>query len=345
MRFTRPRPIHGTVAAATAAALLLTACGESAGDDSAGAADTTDQAAGSETSDDDASEAADTEGAGEANRDDWPETISYGVLPAEDAQVLAQRYAPFEDYLNECFDHPVELFTGTSYTAMIEAMRTGNIHIAKYGPFSFIIAEERAGAEPFVQGVQDIENAFYQSFIITRASLGFEDISDLEGASFAFVDAASASGHLFPRAFMVDELGITNDEVESFLGEVVFAGDHDSTALSVLNGDVDAGAVSDGAWFRLEDEFADHPNIDDMVILAPTADIPRSPETIQRDLPQSLKDVAAECFEAAIDIPELQDFLVEHRYDDGFVPVENETYDVVRLTASALELSPDDLLE
>jgi alpha-2-macroglobulin len=32
-----------------------------------------------------------------------------------------------------------------------------------------------------------------------------------------FVDAASTSGHLFPRAMMVDELGISNDEVESWL--------------------------------------------------------------------------------------------------------------------------------
>ena len=322
------------------AALALAACGEDLDDATSDDAD----AAADEADDD----AADDDAAGDATGDDregWPDTITYGVLPAEDADTLAARYEPFEEYMAACLDHDVELFTGTSYTAMLEAMRTGSIDIAKFGPFAYILGNERSDAQAFVQGVNDASVPTYKSYIVTLESSGFESVADLEGESFAFVDPGSASGHLFPRAFMVDELGITNDEIEDVLGEIVFAGDHDAVGISVLNGDVAAGALSDTTWLSLQDAFADHENMDEFVILTETADIPRSPEALRGDLPQSFKDEAERCFLEASDQPELTEFLESHRYHDGFVSVDDAAYDVVRDTASALGMSPDDLLE
>jgi phosphonate transport system substrate-binding protein len=276
---------------------LLAGCGEGL-DDAGEANGAVDGAAG---------QAGDAGGDGNG---EWPETVTYGVLPTSDEVNLASLYTPFEDYMQACLDHPFELFTGTNYTAMIEAMRTGNIHMSKFGPFAYILAAERAGADALVQPLDDADEPFYTAQIVTLESYGFESLDDLEGEPFAFVDAASTSGHLFPRAMMVDELGISNDDVESWLGEVVFSGGHDASILSVLNGDVAASAISSNAWvLQVEGgQFDDHANIDDLVILAETDDIPRTVEAVQGDLPQDLQDALEACFVAAIDEPDLEVF-------------------------------------
>ena len=40
----------------------------------------------------------------------------------------------------------VELFIGTDYTATVEAMRAGNLDVAMFGPFSYVLANDLAGA-------------------------------------------------------------------------------------------------------------------------------------------------------------------------------------------------------
>lgn len=265
-----------------AALVLLAACGEGLDDNGQDEAPSDEQPA--EDSDD-----GDDADADDGN-DEWPDTITYGLLPTSDEAALATTYEPFETYMAACLDHPFELFAGTNYTAMIEAMRGGNIHVGKFGAFSYILAAERANAEALVQPLADADDAFYTSMFVALESSGFSSLADLEGEPLAFVDAASTSGHLFPRAMMIDELGITNDEVEDWLGNVVFSGGHDASILSVLNEDVAAAPISSNAWvLQVESgeasEYAEHENFDDLVIFAETEDIPRTVEAAQGDLP------------------------------------------------------------
>lgn len=295
------------------------------------------------------------DGGASGDRSGWPETIQYGLLPTDDMDDLVALYTPFEEYMATCLDHPFKLFTGTNYTAMVEAMRTGNLHISRFGAFSYILAHDRAGAEAIAVPVADPDDATYRSLIITLKSHGFSSLADLEGTTFSFVDPASTSGHLFPRALIVNEMGITNEEVESWFGEVVFAGNHEASLLSVLNEDTDAGALvstSDlitnegGTWQILDDgDAGDHPNADDFTVLTESGDIPRTVEAIQQDLPDSLKDAVMSCLEGVVDDPSLADFREEGGFDAGYIPASDSDYDVVRETANALGMGPEDLLD
>lgn len=308
------------LACALTALLLLPACGESLGEASGGAA---------------------------SEDGEWPDTILYGVLPTDDQDRLLAIYTPLEEYMSDCLEHPFELFTGTDYTAMIEAMRTGNLHVSKFGPFSYTLAHERADAEALVTPVDESGEPTYRSVFIAMAGDGVEELADLEGEPFAFVEPTSTSGHLFPRALLLDELGLDNAEVEDFLGELVFSGGHDASVISVLNGDVTAAAISSNTWVHVErGEFDDHANIDDLTVVTETGDIPGTVEAVRGDLPADLKDGLRDCFAAAIDEPELADFFFEDtNIAGGYVTAEDSAYDVVRDTADALEMSPEELLE
>lgn len=312
----------------------ISACGESL-DDSAG------------------NDSPDTEETGA--KAGWPDTIQYGLLPTDDMDDLVAIYTPFEEYMAGCLDHPFKLFTGTDYTAMVEAMRTGSIHVSRFGPFSYILAHERAGAEAMVIAVEDADEPTYKSLVITRKSLGFDSLADLKGTSFAFVDPASTSGHLFPRTLIIQETGISNDQVEGWFGDVVYAGNHEASLLSVLNGDTDAGALAsnasavtfEGGEWKIEpdSEFGDHRNADDFTVLAESDDIPRTVEAVQQDLPDSFKQAVLSCFEQIADEPTLAQFREEGGIAAGYSPAADGDYDIVRDTADALGMSPEDLLD
>jgi phosphonate transport system substrate-binding protein len=61
----------------------------------------------------------------------------------------------------------VELFVASDYSGAIEAMRAGKLDIALFGPFSYVLAAEKANAEVFA--VEKVSGATtYKSIIVTR---------------------------------------------------------------------------------------------------------------------------------------------------------------------------------
>jgi phosphonate transport system substrate-binding protein len=64
-------------------------------------------------------------------------------------------------------------------------------------------------------------------------------LKDLEGASFAFTDPLSNSGHLAPTY----QLSLLNTTPASFFGKYVFTYSHDSSIGAVANKFVEAAAV------------------------------------------------------------------------------------------------------
>lgn len=204
-------------------------------------------------------------------KEGWPEKFVYGILPSEDQSVMSRRYEPFQAYLEKELGMPVEFFFGTDYTAIIEALRNNHIHASHFGPFSYTLAAERANAEAFSMGVKSVEDATYTSVIVTLEGSGIETLQDLEGKNMAWVDAASTSGHLFPKALLINELGKTLDEVDAMFANATFAGGHDAALLSVLNGDTDAAGVGDFIIDTIQESHKDHPNIEKIKIIAVTS--------------------------------------------------------------------------
>jgi phosphonate transport system substrate-binding protein len=65
----------------------------------------------------------------------YPELV-YAVVPAENASGVIDRFTPFAAYLSKQLGTKVTLRVANDYAAVIEGQRSGNIHIANYGPAS-----------------------------------------------------------------------------------------------------------------------------------------------------------------------------------------------------------------
>lgn len=265
----------------------------------------------------------------DVDRSDWPTVFTFGRFAGDDAAESLQNAEPLRAYLEEELGMPVLVNVGTTYSAVIAAMAAGQVDAMEVGPFSFVIAEREANAEPIAVGanesalagidieeidINDVRPFYYSVFVTTKGS-GIESLADLEGVDFSFVDPASTSGRNAPVVRLINEVdGLeTPSDVDEWLNPI-FAGSHPSAMLALINGDVQAGVTyegnlinqraeglaevcgfegdSTGVTLTVEDiaeTYADCPD-GSLVVIAQSDPIPNTPFAIRADLPESFKD-------------------------------------------------------
>ncbi len=257
--------------------------------------------------------------------------LTFGLIPADDAAEMIRQYQPVAEYLEGKLDIEIEIEVTVDYTAAIEAMRYKHIDMAWFGPFSYILAVDEAGAEALVNGVRrDTGKSTYRTVFVTRADSGIETLDDLKGHSFAFVDPASTSGNLIPRKVLMEN-GI---DPEKDFSTVYYAGTHNGVELAVKNGTVDAGADSDTSFYRMMNEGQIDPGVN--VIIYESEPIPGSPIVVRGDLPQDLKDRIQQ---ALVGMDEQTIHRVQGWGDiEKYVAVTDSDYDIIRETRDLLNL-------
>src|SRR5690606_3655883 len=151
------------------------------------------------------------------------DTVTFGFNPAENADVVETNGKAFAEFYKKQTGYNVKTFIATDYTALIEALRSGRIDFAFLPPFSYVKAEEVAGAKVLMKSVRRGQSVFY-SGIIVRSDKGFDKIEDLKGKNIAWVDPSSSSGYIVPKAALITKKKIDPD---SFFNKEVYAGSHD----------------------------------------------------------------------------------------------------------------------
>jgi phosphonate transport system substrate-binding protein len=208
-----------------------------------------------------------------------------GLIPADNNEEMIKTFEPMRAYLEKKLGQPVKMFTATDYAGVIEAMKKKRVDIAWFGPLSYYLAEQEAGAEAFAVGIREGSNSpTYKSIIVTPCDSGIKSILDLKGKSVAFVDPASTSGGLMPT-FMVKQA--TGKMPQEFFGKFTYAGSHDAAELAVKNKTVDAAADNDITYPKMLEKglITKESNC----IIAESTPLPGSPLVYRGDLPKELK--------------------------------------------------------
>lgn len=257
--------------------------------------------------------------------------LRWGLIPADDATEMLRQYQPVVDYLEKELGLEIEIDVTTNYTAAILAMKYGHIDMAWFGPFSYILAAEEAGAEAIVNGVRrDTGNSTYRTIFITKAGSGIETLDDLRGHTFAFVDPASTSGYLIPMKILLENDINPEDDFPTWY----YAGTHNAVQLAVKQGTVDAGADSDTSYDRMVNAGEIDPEVN--VIIHRSEPIPGSPIAVRGDLPQDLKDRIQQ---ALINMDEQVIYNVQGWGGiEKYVEVTDSDYNIIRETRDLLDL-------
>uniref|UniRef100_UPI000D3B2B7F phosphonate ABC transporter substrate-binding protein n=1 Tax=unclassified Variovorax TaxID=663243 RepID=UPI000D3B2B7F len=254
--------------------------------------------------------------------------LTIGLIPAEDSQAMIESSRQVLDSLQQQIGMPVKPFVATDYNGVIEALRSKKLDVAYLGPFSYVLANQVANVEAFAVAVtKKTGQSAYKSVIIARKDSGLARSADLKGRTFAFVDPTSASGHLFPKAGLLQ----AGYDPDTFFGRVIFSGSHDASILAVANKKVDAAAVADRI---LASAIAKgQVKADELEVVWSSSPIPESPMVWRKDLDPALKAKIAKALANVKDLPWGDQGVL-----NGFQPTSDAAYDVVRDTAKALKL-------
>ncbi|WP_163367900.1 PhnD/SsuA/transferrin family substrate-binding protein, partial [Enterobacter hormaechei] len=83
------------------------------------------------------------------------------------ASGVTERYAPFVEYLARELGTKVTLRIANDYAAVIEGQRAGQIHLAYYGPASYVRAHSvtNGAVQPFVTSINSDGSIGYYSVL------------------------------------------------------------------------------------------------------------------------------------------------------------------------------------
>lgn len=265
----------------------------------------------------------------------WPETLTFAQIPSESATGIAESNAGILKTLEQELGIKVELQEATSYAAVIEALRAGQVQIAGMGPFSYTVAADGGAGVIPLGALADgpDESPGYQSYGLANPDSGITDIAGFAGKKVCFVDPTSTSGYLFPSAGLLEaaidlETGITP----------VMAGGHDASALSVADGTCDAGFAYDT---MVDEQLIESGQLaeGDVDVVWKSEVIPGSPYVASTQLPEDLQKELIRIFQEVLNKPAMVEAGICSTEDDcplpegadyGFIAVDDSLYDGIR---------------
>jgi phosphonate transport system substrate-binding protein len=254
--------------------------------------------------------------------------LRVGLIPSEDAQAMMRASQQVMEQLELKTGLKVKPFVANDYNGVIEAMRSGKIDVAYFGPFSYVLAAQMANAEAFAIPVSKKSGqSSYQSIIISKKDSGPTSVAQLQGKTFAFVDPSSASGHLFPKA------GLKGDGIDAdkYFSRVIFSGSHDASIMAVAHGKVDAAAVASPIFQTAVAKG--HVKAEDFQVIWTSQPIPESPMAWRKGLDADTKQKVAAALAEIKGLP-----WGDRGVLNGFAATNDAAYNVVRDTAKALNL-------
>lgn len=265
-----------------------------------------------------------------------PERLIVGFAPWENPGEIHKVADQVTRLLSKELKMKVESRVATDYSGVVEAMRSGRVHMAFFPPAAYVLAEQKANARVILKSQFKGKSAYYAA-IITRKDSGIASLKDLKGKTFAFVDPSSTSGSIYPRVILMNA-GI---KPERDFRQVINAGGHDSVVLAVFNKRVDAGAcyandpeAKQAAWTSKTDgspgvlpKAADQ---DQIKILAMSQPIPADNIAVRNDLDPELTKRIKAFFLRLSSTPEGRNRIRQLYRVDGFTEAQPADYAPVR---------------
>lgn len=170
------------------------------------------------------------------------------TIPEEAATEQMRKFGPLTKYLERSLGMKVSFVPVNDYPAAVEALVNKQVDLVWFGGFTFVQAKIRSG-DNVVPIAQREEDTKFRSVFITQKNSGITKLTDLKGKQVSFGSQSSTSGHLMPRAFLL-EAGVDPDRD---FKRVAYSGAHDATIASVVSGRVDAAALDITVWKKFVD--------------------------------------------------------------------------------------------
>jgi phosphonate transport system substrate-binding protein len=266
--------------------------------------------------------------------------------PSVDAKRITTNAKVLVDFLEKETGYYFATAVPASFVAVVEAFGTSRADIASINTFSYLMANEKYGAEAKLRIVRDGGETSYKGQFITRFDSGIDDLHGLNGRSIAYVDPSSTSGFILPKA-QLDKMGVKP-------AETVFAMRHDNVVTMVYQKQVDAGATYYAppnpetgaildARMRVLKQF---PDVGEKVkIIGFTEEIPNDPWVFRKDLDEEMTEKIVNALIKFVNTKEGQEALYEIYDIVSLIPAKDSDYDRLRQMLKEQNISFEKLIK
>ncbi len=264
--------------------------------------------------------------------------IRMAFVPSANSTKVLASGEPLGKLLGQVTGYSFKVSVPTSYAAVIEAMGSNNVEVAWLAPFSYALANQKYGAQVILSTVRKGSLTYPSVFITADPSV--KSVADLKGKKFAYVDPASASGYLYPYAYLKG-LGF---DPKTFFSETVFAGGHDKVVTAVYNGQVAGGACfggpldpQTGAPTDARSLIAKTKGFEDVYqkvhIIGETQQIPNDTVSVRKGLDPAMVKQIQNGLLSLTNRPDGRSILYDLYAIDDLAPVNDAFYDPLRQVA------------
>ncbi len=253
-----------------------------------------------------------------------PEVIRFSITPYLDADLLSSNFEPVLEYLNKRTGYTFEIVPVEGYASVVGDLEEGRVDVASLSPLTYVQARDRMPCLQLLLTQVSFGSVSYSGYLVSRADSTVSSINDLRGKRLAFTTVGSASGYLYPKAFMLER----GERVEEYFGAVEFAGDHLTALKLLLDGKVDAAATFSSF---MRPARASDLEVGNLRVLAVTGRIPHDAIVARPGLPpgiaKSIQEALADLNTAS---EEGREILGGHLDINGWVRTKDSLYDSVR---------------
>ncbi|MDE7056105.1 MAG: phosphate/phosphite/phosphonate ABC transporter substrate-binding protein [Lactobacillus sp.] len=278
-------------------------------------------------------------------KDFTPKTLTVAFVPSQAANKLEARAKPMEKMLSKKLGIPVHVTMSIDYTTVVEAMKSRKVDVGFLPPDGYVLAHKQGAADVLLQALRfgvkqpggeatkDLVNS-YRAEIVVRKNSKIKSWKDLKGKKIAVQTPTSSAGYVYPVAELQEKgLNVLKD------CKLVTVTGHDQAVLDVLNGDTDAAFVFEDARNLVK---GDVPDIMKRVVpIYFTKPIPNDTIAVRSDMSPKFKKKLAKAF---IEIGESKEgkAMISSLYThQGYVPVKDSDFDVVRKYDKIIEKEED----
>ncbi len=233
-----------------------------------------------------------------------------------------EHYQELLAYMGRNLGQPVRLILKPTYAEINDLVRGQRADVAFICSLAYVKGNQDFGIELLVAPQMYGETVYY-SYLIVSEENNAMNLMDLRGASFAFTDPMSNSGHLAPSY----QLSLLGETPISFFSRYIFTYSHDNSITAVADKLLDSAAVDSLVYDQL---VADKPELASKAkIIARWGPYGIPPVVISPILDSQLKQ-------------QLRDFFLDlHKSDEGktildnldidkFVIASEDMYDSIR---------------
>ena len=269
-----------------------------------------------------------------------PHTLIIGEIQADNVKELQHVREQIRQFLSKKLGMPVEIVYTNDYVGLIEALRAKKIHAAVLPPFAYVVATRSISLTPIVTLGSNGKPVTYQSVLIANGHSNIKTIADMKihakALTLCFVDPASASGHLIPRAYL-NTIGLNPD---SAFKQTTFAGSHLSSVLAVKSGKIDIGCTTSMVFGLMERAKMLNPG--DVNVLWTSAPIVSDPVAVRADLNKDFVKKLQQSYiamntEAPGILKSYVKIFIKDTVKRGFMPAADSLYNGLRKIAGGIK--------